>query len=213
MAWLFERKITGRNYTNLELEDYNPTFSKEYADFLAGKGLNLPPTELSVARQVKQASGGLPDIVAIAIYNFCNQRFKNFVESWEPGLHIFHPVKFLRANGDFIAEYYAWTVGQDVDCLFTGNLAEFWREDRFDLVRARTFANLYYRRPQRDPTVIQVSRPAIAGRHLWTAGLLGAVAQGAVSYFMSEEMYRDYRRKSFLAWSSARRCRKSTGFG
>jgi hypothetical protein len=199
MAWMFERKTVGINYTDFDLEGDFPSSIEEYQAFREGRDLDRPPTNFPVARQMKQTSGRLPDFVTIRVFHFCSLRLKKFLESWEPGVHLFSPVTLLRKNGDPIGEYYVWTVGQDVDCIFTESLKEFWRARHLNFVAARYSAWSSYKHKQ-GSTIVQISRPAIAGRHLWTAGLLSALGQGLVTYFMSDAMYRAYKKEKFTGF-------------
>ena len=200
MAWLLKRKTVGINYTPFELDDDRSHGNQDYADFLDGRALEFPVSYIRSARQIKQTSGAIPDILTIRVFNFCNQRFKDFVESWESGLIFFNPVNFERKNGDSIGEYYVWTVGQDVDCILTDNLSEFWNENEreFRFRSVRNAAEYQYEYPDKGRgTVIRISQQAIMGRHLWTAGLLAADGRGYTSYFMSNEMYKAYKKEKF----------------
>lgn len=200
MAWIYERKWVAIRYTPFDFENEQHPSDDEYIEFRSGLALEPPLSTMACARQKKQTSGAVPDILTIRIYNFCNRRFKDFVERWEPGLHFFRPFSLLRKNGEPIGEYYAWSVGQDVDCILTDNLGPFWeakyREFQFNAARTKAQYQHRLRKPGDEP-LIRISKQTTHGRHLWTAGFLAAVGRGNTSYFLSDEFHAAYKKEKF----------------
>lgn len=197
MAWIYERKWVGIRYTPFDFENERFPGNQNYVDFRRGIELQLPLATMSSARQKKQTNGALPDILTVRTYQICNKRFKEFVEHWEPDLHFFKSFSLKRKNGDSIGDHFLWTVGQDVDCVLTDNLGAFWdpkdREFHFDEVRRQAERS---RQSNKGP-LVQISKPAIAGRHLWTAGLLAAIGEAKTSYFFSDEFHAAYKQERF----------------
>jgi hypothetical protein len=202
MAFIFRRDLGARSYTPFDLDDeIIGAPDLEWDAFLAGTGLGVPKPWITGATQQKQTSGRLPDNLTIRTSLFCSERFRLFVESFEPGLHFFRPVNLKRKNGERIGDYYVWSVGQDVDCILTSNLERFWDlrdPPRFEFNRAVTAAAYQQNYPDKgDGTRIEVSAPAVAGRHLWLGGLLAHYSRGDLHLFMSDEMHAAYRKEKF----------------
>ncbi len=205
MAYIFERKTGGSDYTPFEPD--NEDWYRDdprWSEFLKGKGLCLPTNAWQSATQLKKTAGQLPDILTVRTTHCCNARFRDFVEQWEPGLHFFKPVELKRKNGERVGDYFAWTVGQDIDCVLTAGMDRFWRLSyengplEFSMMRAINKAwQQHYYPPSWDGTRIAISGPAVRGRHLWTAGMLAQMGQGGQYHFMSDAMHKAYKKEKF----------------
>lgn len=107
-----------------------------------------------------------------------SERFRALVERFEPGRHLFAPIRLLRRHGEEIpGPWYFFTTRTDVDCILTDNDPRwFIRRARGDLMP----------RPRLD-VPIPISKPQVEGLHLWTAGPLGWNA-----LFVSDEFHQAY---------------------
>jgi hypothetical protein len=134
------------------------------------------------------------------------------VEAWEPDLHFFNPIELKRKNGDRIGDYYLWSVGQDIDCIFTEGHEGIWTREADGTISRFSFHDLVKRaefmakHPKRHNEIygltepkpdIKISAPAVAGRHLWMGGVLGMEGRGGEYCFMSDEMYVAYKKEKF----------------
>lgn len=98
----------------------------------------------------------------------CNQRFKDLVESFEPGLHLFAPIELQYHDGSVMpGEFYFFNCNVDVDCILTDNDPE-WFQDYGDRILPALGSI-----QKLTPLEITLSRPQVEGRHLWTGGPLG----------------------------------------
>lgn len=100
------------------------------------------------------------------------RRFKDLVESFEPGLHLFVPVELQYFDGSVMeGEFYYFTANVDVDCAFTDNRDEWFTGygDGHIMPKFSTIGRL-------TPLEICFSKPQIDGRHLWTGGCWGLMS-------------------------------------
>jgi hypothetical protein len=143
-----------------------------------------------------QLNGGSQDIIV-------HPRFKEFLETIDPGYHRFHPIELFRKNKDHMGTGYVWVCDADVDCILTNRLnPKRWNEESgLDL-------SIVYRSMQRgfvdgefDATSgLRVSKPAIAGHHVWRAGMLGFnnnVTMAHVILFVSDEFYKAFKKQKY----------------
>jgi hypothetical protein len=169
MAWLLEKNyhIHGPQFEIIS----NPGNTKLINVIGIGSFLPWHPSDQPVtARQDKVYRGKLDDMTIVGGPVAVSQKFKDLVEEFEPGIHAFAPLTLERKNGGrFEEQYYLFSVQQDVDCLITDNDPENFRyisgfepEEKRILCRLTEFG-----------WPLPISLPAIAGKHLWTAGLLG----------------------------------------
>lgn len=158
----------------------------------------MPADYIESAHQVKQTNGLLPDVFTVRTHHICNQRFRDLVESFEPGVHFFKGISMRRKSGEPLDAHYLWTVGRDVDCILTEGLSRYW-EPRDDGKMRFSFFDLerdaHFKKPKEDPAVIRISRDAVAGLHLWTGGMLGFDSE--VKMFMSDAFYAAWRDGKF----------------
>lgn len=164
----------------------NPEGLKLFHD--TGVGSNLPWTpgkEPVVARQEKAYRGQLDDITLAWACVAVSRKFRNLVESFEPGVHAFSPLVLERKNGERFGEYFLFVLQQDVDCIITDNdlnkFEHLWTSE--ETGTKQILCNLT--NPGR---TIPLSKPAIAEKHLWTAGLLGLSEM-----FVSDEFYAAFK--------------------
>jgi hypothetical protein len=171
MAWLIEKNyhIHGPNFEIIS----NP--GETQMRFSGGNGICsfLPwhPSDLPItARQDKAYRGKLDDMTIVVNNVAVSQKFKDLVEEFEPGIHAFAPLILERKNGErFEEQYYLFSTQQDVDCLITDN-----DSDNFEHLwtNERGVKQILCRLSDGGRN-IPISKPVIAGKHLWTAGLLG----------------------------------------
>jgi hypothetical protein len=114
----------------------------------------------------------------------CNQRFKDLVERFEPGMHLFFPIELQDADGAPLdGGFYHFTAQQDVDCILTDNNPDWFRlrnpNDPSSNINS-TITRIASRAPHKGTkfempglSEIFLSKPMVVGRHLWTPGILG----------------------------------------
>jgi len=137
-----------------------------------------------------------PDVFIVAYGVAVTRRFKDLVETFEPGLHLFAPIELQFHDGrPMPGDYYFFNCNVDVDCVLTDNKAE-WFEDGGDrIVSALRFIQ------KLTPLEISLSKPQIAGRHLWTGGPLGWN-----QLFVSDEFCKALRKNRIREIYIAREC-------
>ena len=157
-----------------------------------GVGSFTPVNPRAIPRVFRQRAphkAGIGDITLVDGSVAVNQRFKDLVERFELDMHLFVPIRLERSNGDLIdGDWYFFAIQQDVDCIlttldeqshFVETYAGGWRYSLGGL--APTSSRKLY-----------MSLPAVAGKHLWTAGLLGCD-----DAFVSDEFAEAYRKSRF----------------
>jgi len=142
---------------------------------LVGGGLSLsrPLTAQSVPNSARYRKA-FPKPPAVDIFFVDSAvavtgRFKTLVEQFEPALHLFAPIELQYHDGrPMDGDYYFFNCNVDVDCLLTDNDPAWFT----DYGNGRILPNLELIQ-KLTPLEISLSRPQIAGRHLWTGGPLG----------------------------------------
>jgi hypothetical protein len=144
----------------------------------AGGGLStslrVKPEQVSkVARyRAKYAKPPSPDVFFVDCAVAVTRRFKDIVEEFEPGLHLFVPIELQFFDGSVMeGEYYYFNCNVDVDCVRTDNKPE-WFKDYGDSLESRILPTLGSIQ-RLTPLEISLSKPQIDDRHLWTGGVLG----------------------------------------
>lgn len=167
MAWWFKR---GYSYA-----EPNFDWLEEGERGLGGSGLSLSRPTLAefvpkAARYREQyPKPPVADVFPVAEAIGVTRRFKDLVESFEPGLHLFVPIELQYFDGSVMeGEFYYFTTNVDVDCVFTDNKDEWFRF--YDNGRVVSGFGLIQKLT---PLEICLSKPQIDGRHLWTGGVLG----------------------------------------
>jgi|GEM_PF-5539735 len=141
---------------------------------LVGSGLSLsrPLSEKNVPKAARSRNGAKkPPATDVFICDYavaCNVSFKDLVEEFEPGLHLFAPIELQYDDGTPMeGSFFFFNCNVDLDCVLTDNKDEWFifAGDRYvsemPLIQKRT------------PLEISLSKVQIEGHHLWTGGPLG----------------------------------------
>jgi hypothetical protein len=191
MAWLIAKSYSFGG-PPLHIID-NPDGTKLFNNIGASSSLPWPHGSNAMTARYDRPWAGKPDdmflvdgMVAVS------GALHDLIESFEPGIHAFVPLRLERRDGEVVYEdfkflpvarapdlspstgtpiegrYYLFSAQQDVDCVVTDNDPELF-EDLGPLDGGRRHLLCRVREPYRP---ITLSRPQIAGRHLWTGGLL-----------------------------------------
>jgi hypothetical protein len=170
---------------------------------LVGSGLSLsrPLSQKNVPKAARYrapyAKRPTPDIFFVDSAVAVTRRFKELVESFEPGLHLFAPIELQFHDGAVMpGEYYFFTANVDVDCIMTDNAPE-WFRDYGDGRIQPTLSSIQ----KLTPREIYLSKPQIDGRHLWTGGPLGYC-----QLFVSDAFCKALKKGRFRAIEIRREC-------
>ncbi len=199
MAWWIKKDLS---YAGPDFDWVDPDGVEERRG-LVGSGLSLsrPLSEKNVpkaARSRRPAKVPPKQDVFIVDYGVaCSKRFKELVEEFEPGLHLFVPIELQYHDGrPMDGEFYFFNCNVDVDCVITDNKKEWFYINRrgevspmLGLIRELT------------PLEISLSKPQVEGRHLWTGGPLGWN-----QLFVSDEFCAALRKGRFKALEIWREC-------
>ena len=122
----------------------------------------------------------LPDVFGFkGSFMVCGD-FRRIIEDFEPGVHQFFPVEVIKKNRQPVpgnGRYYAFNVMQKFDSLLTARSNVQWID-----VDAEKFPGVMALHPGRGPLQIVLSRPQIAGRHVWRGDRL----LGGAIYFSDQ---------------------------
>lgn len=152
----------------------NPDDVEEYRG-LVGNGMSLsrPLSEKNVPKAARSTDAKRktpkPDVFIVDYAIACSGRFKALVEEFEPGVHLFAPIKLQYHDGSPMeGDYYFFNCNVDLDCVLTDNQPEWFKTNRYGevLPALKSIQKL-------TPLEISLSKPQIEGRHLWTGGPLG----------------------------------------
>lgn len=128
----------------------------------------------------------------------CRPKLKELVEQVEPGVHLFVPIELQYEDGSPMeGEFYYFNCQVDIDCVLTDNKEEWFRSGRVDGRITPSFSLIQ----KLTPLDIRLSKPQIAGHHLWTGGV-----HGHNQLFISDEFYEICRKARFKAWEYWRHC-------
>lgn len=170
MAWWLSR---GYSYEGPGFDWIDPD-SVEEKRGLVGSGLSLsrPLSERNIPKAARYrepyARAPKPDLFFVDSAVAVTKRFKDLVEEFEAGIHLFVPIELQYHDGTPIeGEYYFFNCNADVDCVLTDNKPEWFKYARDRYVP--TLKNIQ----KLSPLDISLSLPQITGRHLWTGGPLG----------------------------------------
>jgi hypothetical protein len=126
---------------------------------------NVPGAARSRSKAKKPPS---PDVFIVAYSVACNQRFKDLVEEFEPGKHLFAPIELQYDDGrKMVGEFYFFNCNVDIDCVLTDNEGSWFANGRDRIISA---INSIHRLT---PIQLSLSKPQIEGHHLWTGGPIG----------------------------------------
>ena len=171
---------------------------------LGGSGLSISRsvTEKSVPKSARYrapyAKPPKPDIFFVDSDVAVTARFRELAEKFEPSVHLFAPIELQYYDGDPIeAEFFYFNANVDIDCILTENEPEWFRATRFDGSIRPTLTSIQ----RLTPREIYLSRPQIAGHHMWTGGPLGWN-----QLFVSNEFCAALRKGRFGALEFRREC-------
>lgn len=171
MAWWF-----CRSYTYLGPDfDWVDADQVEERRGLFGSGLSLsrPLSARNVPKaarcRTKTTKTPSVDVFFVQAAVAVTARFRELVERFEPGLHLFVPIELQFHDGSPMpGEYYFFNANVDVDCILTDNQPEWFCTGKFGKVTSE-FSLIQ----KLTPLEIRLSKQHIEGRHLWTGGPLG----------------------------------------
>ena len=135
------------------------------------------PTEIHIDAG---ATAKLKDVINLAVGHLVGEKFRLAVEGLEPGVHQFHKITLIRKKGEIHQPYYFFLPGQAVDAIFPTGLphgAHYvgLEEDSDKTPKISMGGGVGH--------CLVLSRPAIAGRHLWTPVEVG------YGLFISDELH------------------------
>jgi hypothetical protein len=126
-------------------------------------------------------------------------RFRELVERFEPGLHLFVPIELQFFDGTPMdGEYYFFSTNVDIDCILTDNKDEWFRDYGRGNIQP-TITSI----EKLTPREIYLSKPQIEGCHLWTGGPLGYC-----QLFVSDEFCAALRNGKFRSIDIRRECQE-----
>lgn len=96
----------------------------------------------------------MPDFARAQLAHVCTAKFRDVVESLEPGLHQFVPVEVVRKNGDHVADMFWFVVCNRLDTL------------ELDLLRPPVSKLGFYSGLSNDPRIV-FNRRKIEPHHVW----------------------------------------------
>lgn len=173
MAWMIEKSYTYAGPTSTIIDNPGDTEILNLmgaSSCLPWKHNDLPV----VARHElldsgKMYTGKLDDMFIVDGAVAVSARFRDLVESFEPGVHGFVPLIMQRADGETLdGDYFLFCVQQDIDCLITDNDTDLFENlGTLPNGNRRLFCRL-----DEPGRAITMCRPSIKGKHLWTGGLL-----------------------------------------
>lgn len=141
---------------------------------LSGSGLSLsrPLAERNIPKVGRYrkpfGAGPVADVFFVSCAVVVNERFKNLVERFEPGAHLFTKIELQYFDGKAIdGNFYFFNCNTDIDCILTDNNPA-WFSNKYNKI----ISNIKHIR-ELTPIDVVLSKPAIAGHHLWTGGPLG----------------------------------------
>lgn len=199
MAWWFARSYSYAG-PGFDWLDENAVEEKRG---LVGSGLSLsrPLSENNVPKSARYRQQypkpPSPDVFFVDSSVACTARFKDLVEQFEPGLHLFVPIELQYDDGRVMeGEYFFFNCNVDIDCVLTDTKDEWFYTNRrgeispmLGLIQKLT------------PLEISLSKPQIEGRHLWTGGPLGWN-----QLFVSDAFCKAFRKGRFREVDIRREC-------
>ena len=199
MAWWFARSYS---YAGPGFDWIDPEAVKERRG-LVGSGLSLsrPLSAANVPSAARYRAPyrkpPAPDLFFVDSAVAVTKRFKDLVEQFEPGLHLFAPIELQYHDGSIMeGEFYFFNCNVDVDCVLTDNKEEWF--NRYDSGRITSNMPLIQKLT---PLEISLSKPQVEGRHLWTGGPLGWN-----QLFVSNEFCKAFRSGRFREVDIRREC-------
>lgn len=174
MAWMIQKSYTYYGPTSVVTENPGNTPLLNLTGSSTHLVLPPPPKEPVRARQEKSYKRGLSDMFIVEGPVAVSDRFRQLVEEFEPGMHWFAPLIMERSTGElFDGQYWLFHIQQDVDCMLTNNDPGLFRDDGDYVDYDGIVKKSIYCRLTEAGHKVALSKPQIAGRHLWTGSLLG----------------------------------------
>ncbi|CTQ72982.1 imm11 family protein [Roseibium alexandrii] len=128
----------------------------------------------------------VPDVFPMPGCNAVNQRFKDLVEEFEPGVHQFFPIELRNKAGDPLADnYYVFNCMVSVDTVLVKESGLQWEIDE---PSGQSFLDILTFKHD-----MVLSRPAIGGRHLWQGLYLQPISSGGV--FCSDAFQKELKKR------------------
>ncbi len=134
------------------------------------QGYWLDPDTLP--KKVLWATGSTPPLPDVLPWFIVSSRFKDLVEQFEPGVHQFVPVDIYQSkNGEPVATYYWFIVGQRLDSVDRERTTYMWRASKDNpndghWIREIMDTNTFEFTPIPNAELI-FSNSQVAGRHIW----------------------------------------------
>ncbi|AXS39483.1 DUF1629 domain-containing protein [Breoghania sp. L-A4] len=169
-------------WIKLDFNSREPIF--EFEDepkdkFRFGLSLGLPvgPRRLPTRFRETKGKKTLPDIFAMPGLNAVSSRFRDLVEEFEPGVHQFFPLELYYKNGERVEEeYFIFNCTVSFDSLLVKQSEVTWL--KLDEPAECPRVNVRWRLKK------VLSRPTIAGRHVWCGFRIRAAG-----IFVSDELH------------------------
>ncbi|WP_420411124.1 imm11 family protein [Roseibium sp.] len=128
----------------------------------------------------------MPDVFPMPGCNAVNQRFKDLVEEFEPGVHQFIPIELRNEAGDPLTEnHYVFNCMVSVDTVLVKESGLQWEIDE---PSGQSFLDILTFEHD-----MVLSRPAIGGRHLWQGLYLQPISSGGV--FCSDAFQKELKKR------------------
>jgi hypothetical protein len=123
----------------------------------------------------------LVDFMVMPGSNVCNQRFKDLIERFEPGVHLFHPVTLKQKDGTPYEEpYYIFSAQQAADFILTKMSGMEWWYGPTEIKKEgdipyppRLNQNDFFMRQDYRKHKIYISSRPIKGWHIYTGKRAG----------------------------------------
>lgn len=180
MAWLLDLDF---GYSPMfELDPHEPAIREDIAYGLS-KGYWLDPAGQPKSGYQK-STRKVYDVFPILGANAVRQRFKDLVEEFEPGVHQFLPIALRDKKGNPIEDnFYIFNCMVAMDTVLldqSGLEVEYVNSHRNPLV---SFSTVHI------PKLV-LSKPAIAGHHIWTGHYITPPGSGV---FVSEAFHKELK--------------------
>lgn len=149
---------------------------------------------LLTAAKLHTRHKSIPDHFAIMGQRMVSDRLKRAIESLEPGVHQFFPVKLLRKSGEsFETQYYAFHTIQILDALDDEKSNVFWMP-----IEGISPSRKMLTHARGEPHWV-VRKAVVAGKHFWREEKMMSL------FFWSEELFALYRseKMSGVRWEKA----------
>ncbi|XYK81537.1 MAG: imm11 family protein [Labrenzia sp.] len=128
----------------------------------------------------------VPDVFPMPGCNAVNQRFKDLVEEFEPGVHQFMPIELRNKAGEPLTDnYYVFNCMVSVDTVLVKESGLQWEIDE---PSGQSFLDILTFKHD-----MVLSRPAVGDRHLWQGLYLQPISSGGV--FCSDAFQKELKKR------------------